>query len=89
MVKKLTPMSEDFNQWYTDIIQEAQLADYSPVKGTMVIRPYGDMHSGNTYNLILIKGLKIQVIKMLIFHYLYQNHLSRKKLSMLKVFLQN
>jgi prolyl-tRNA synthetase len=41
MVKKLTPMSEDFNQWYTDIIQEAQLADYSPVKGTMVIRPYG------------------------------------------------
>src|SRR6056300_1038690 len=41
MVKKLTPMSEDFNQWYTDIIQEAELADYSPVKGTMVIRPYG------------------------------------------------
>ena len=41
MVKKLTPMSEDFNQWYTYIIQEAQLADYSPVKGTMVIRPYG------------------------------------------------
>ena len=41
MVKKLTPMSEDFNQWYTDIIQEAQLADYAPVKGTMVIRPYG------------------------------------------------
>ena len=41
MVKKLTPMSQDFNQWYTDIIQEAQLADYSPVKGTMVIRPYG------------------------------------------------
>ncbi len=34
-------MSKDFNQWYTDIIQEAELADYSPVKGTMVIRPYG------------------------------------------------
>jgi len=41
MMKNLTPMSEDFNQWYTDIIQEAELADYSPVKGTMVIRPYG------------------------------------------------
>ena len=40
-MKNLTPMSEDFNQWYTDIIQEAELADYSPVKGTMVIRPYG------------------------------------------------
>ena len=41
MVKKLTPMSEDFNQWYTEIVQLADLADYSPVKGTMVIKPYG------------------------------------------------
>ena len=41
MVEKITPMSEDFNEWYTDIIQQAQLADYSPVKGTMIIRPYG------------------------------------------------
>jgi len=41
MVEKLTPMSDDFNQWYTDIVQQAELADYSPVKGTMVIRPYG------------------------------------------------
>ena len=41
MVEKLTPMSEDFNQWYTDIVQHAELADYAPVKGTMVIRPYG------------------------------------------------
>ena len=41
MVEKITPMSKDFNEWYTDIIQQAQLADYSPVKGTMVIRPYG------------------------------------------------
>jgi len=40
-MKNLTPMTEDFNQWYTDVIQEAELADYSPVKGTMVIRPYG------------------------------------------------
>jgi len=41
MVEKLTPMSEDFNEWYTDIVQQAELADYSPVKGSMVIRPYG------------------------------------------------
>jgi len=41
MMKNLTPMTEDFNQWYTDVIQEAELADYSPVKGSMVIRPYG------------------------------------------------
>ena len=37
MVEKITPMSEDFNEWYTDIIQQAQLADYSPVKGTMAV----------------------------------------------------
>ena len=43
-MKNLTPMSEDFNQWYTDIIQEAELADYSPVKGTMVIRPVSYTH---------------------------------------------
>ena len=41
MVEKLTPMTDDFNEWYTDIIQQAQLADYSPVKGSMVIRLYG------------------------------------------------
>ena len=34
-MKNLTPMTEDFNQWYTDVIQEAELADYSPVKGSI------------------------------------------------------
>jgi len=41
MAKGVTPKSEDFNRWYTDVITKAQLADYGPVKGTMVIRPYG------------------------------------------------
>ena len=41
MVEKITPMSKDFNKWYTDIVQQAELADYAPVKGSMVIRPYG------------------------------------------------
>ena len=54
MMKNLTPMSEDFNQWYTDIIQEAELADYSPVKGTMVIRPYGYAIWENIQELSLI-----------------------------------
>ncbi len=40
-VKKITPRSEDFARWYTDVIRRAELADYSPVKGSMVIRPYG------------------------------------------------
>lgn len=41
MSKGVTNQSEDFSRWYTDVIQKAELADYSPVKGCMVIRPYG------------------------------------------------
>uniref|UniRef100_A0A2P2L0C3 proline--tRNA ligase n=1 Tax=Rhizophora mucronata TaxID=61149 RepID=A0A2P2L0C3_RHIMU len=37
----ITPRSEDFNAWYLDVIANAELADYGPVRGTMVIRPYG------------------------------------------------
>ena len=40
-VKEITPRSEDFSRWYTDVVRRAELADYSPVKGSMVIRPYG------------------------------------------------
>jgi prolyl-tRNA synthetase len=40
-VKEITPRSEDFSRWYTDVVRRAELADYSPVKGCMVIRPYG------------------------------------------------
>ncbi|CAN6588912.1 unnamed protein product [Malus baccata var. baccata] len=37
----VTPRSEDFNAWYLDVIEQAELDDYVPVRGTMVIRPYG------------------------------------------------
>ena len=37
----VTPKSEDISRWYTDVVLKAKLADYSPVKGCMVIRPYG------------------------------------------------
>ncbi|MGW7356652.1 proline--tRNA ligase [Streptomyces sp. NPDC054802] len=37
----LTPRSEDFPRWYQDLINKAELADNGPVRGTMVIRPYG------------------------------------------------
>src|SRR6187455_1628848 len=40
-VTEITPRSEDFSRWYLDIVRRAELADYSPVKGCMVIRPYG------------------------------------------------
>ncbi len=41
MAKGVTPQSKDYSRWYTDVITKAELADYGPVKGTMVIRPYG------------------------------------------------
>src|SRR3990170_3319336 len=40
-MKEITPKSKDASKWYTDVILKSELADYSPVKGTMVIRPYG------------------------------------------------
>ena len=39
--KEITKKSEDFSRWYTSVILKAELADYAPVKGCMVIRPYG------------------------------------------------
>ena len=39
--RKLTPRGEDFATWYNEIVQRAELADYSPVRGSMVIRPWG------------------------------------------------
>src|SRR5438445_3936381 len=37
----LTPQSEDFPRWYQDVVAKAELAENGPVRGTMVIRPYG------------------------------------------------
>lgn len=40
-VKEIADINVDFPQWYTDVVLKTQLVDYGPVKGTMVIRPYG------------------------------------------------
>src|SRR5215831_199971 len=40
-LKEITPKREDFSQWYLDVVLKAELADYGPVKGCMIIRPYG------------------------------------------------
>src|SRR5436190_11589229 len=37
----LTSRQEDFSKWYTEIVQRADLADYAPVRGCMIIKPYG------------------------------------------------
>ena len=40
-VKEIADIDTNFAQWYTDVVVKTQLVDYGPVKGTMVIRPYG------------------------------------------------
>ena len=41
MAKNITPRSEDYSQWYIDIVKNADLAENSSVRGCMVIKPYG------------------------------------------------
>ncbi len=41
MVEAITPMDEDFAQWYTDVVLKAELVDYSSTKGFTILRPYG------------------------------------------------
>ncbi|OGD26193.1 MAG: proline--tRNA ligase [Candidatus Aminicenantes bacterium RBG_13_63_10] len=41
LVKQVSPKSEDFSKWYLEIIRKTEMADYAPMKGMMVIRPYG------------------------------------------------
>src|SRR5699024_4842730 len=40
-VEKVTAMEDDFAQWYTDVVKEAELVEYGLVRGTMIIKPYG------------------------------------------------
>jgi prolyl-tRNA synthetase len=40
-LKEITPRNEDFSQWYLDVVLKTEMADYGPVKGCMIIRPYG------------------------------------------------
>ncbi|NJB04389.1 proline--tRNA ligase, partial [Clostridioides difficile] len=40
-VEEITKMEDDFPQWYTDVITKTDLVDYAPVKGFMVVKPYG------------------------------------------------
>ncbi len=41
MAESITPRSQDYSQWYVDLVLKARLADYAPVKGCMIIRPRG------------------------------------------------
>ncbi len=39
LVEAITAMEDDFAQWYTDVVKKAELADYSSVRGCMILRP--------------------------------------------------
>ncbi len=39
--QKLPTRGEDFSEWYNQLVLKAELADYAPVRGCMIVRPYG------------------------------------------------
>jgi len=39
--EKLPTRAQDFSEWYNQLVLKAQLADYAPVRGCMIVRPYG------------------------------------------------
>ena len=52
IVKEITSRDVDFAQWYTDVVKKADLVDYSSVKGSMIIRPYGYAIWENMQNIL-------------------------------------
>jgi prolyl-tRNA synthetase len=40
-MKEITPRGQDYSQWYLDVVLKADMVDYGPVKGCMIIKPYG------------------------------------------------
>ncbi len=40
-VEEITDQEDNFSQWYNQVVRKAELADYAPVRGCMIIRPYG------------------------------------------------
>ena len=55
--------NDDFSEWYTQVVIKAELADYAPVKGLIVLRPDGYLF-GNQLRNHLIKNLKKPVTEM-------------------------
>lgn len=61
-VSQIADIESDFPQWYTDVVTKTKLVDYGPVKGTMVMRPYG-YAIWETYKRNSIRGLKLRAWK--------------------------
>ena len=69
MVNAITAMDVDFAQWYTDVVKKAELADYSCVRGCMVVRPYGTALWENIRNELdaRFKELGLEIVMMPMF----------------------
>jgi prolyl-tRNA synthetase len=80
MSKSVTPQSENYNTWYTDVVTKADLADYGPVKGTMVVKPYG---------FAMWDLIKETFDKMIKDTGHVNAYFQQKKLNMLKALLKN
>lgn len=86
-VKEITPKSEDFSQWYVDVILKAELADYSPVRGCMVIRPYG-YSIWEKMQQLLDSRFKATGHKNAYFPSSFPNHFFKKRQNMWKALRQ-
>ena len=67
LVTEITPRSKDFSRWYLDVVKRAELADYSPFKGCMIIRPYGyaiwELMQQAVYKTADVWGLNIRYLE--------------------------
>ena len=78
MADRITKRSVDYSQWYLDVVKEAQLAEHSPVRGSMVIRPTGMALWENMRN-ALDQMFKVTGHENAYFPLLYQNHFFPRK----------
>lgn len=60
-LEKITPREEDFAQWYTDVVKNAGLVEYGPVKGTIIFKPYGYAIWENIQKIVDLEFKKIGI----------------------------
>ncbi|AVP49389.1 proline--tRNA ligase [Williamsoniiplasma luminosum] len=60
-LEKITPRDKNFSQWYTDVVLNAKLVEYGPVKGTIIFRPYGYAIWENIQKILDLEFKKIGV----------------------------
>jgi prolyl-tRNA synthetase len=80
MSKGVISKDEDYSQWFNDLVIKADMAEYSPVRGCMIIKPYG-YSIWEKCRLCLIKCLKIPAIAMPTFRLLIPKSFFSKEAS--------